>query len=233
MRPNIFLHVPSSDGIMRYETTMALMGAQAVHDMDVSFEFTQSTFSTYLWNKMWAKALNNRDKFTHYAIIHCDLYPKTGNWLDKLMQIMKREKAEIVAANVAIKNASGLTSTAVDTGGHYNPPRFTLKQLAKMPPTFTHPKLLVNNGLMLVDLAAPWVEKVRYNNENVIERDSNGLFVARSMSDDWFFAREANKHGARIFATSEIPVEHVGQQQYPSSGDWGLEFDDVNGRAEL
>lgn len=232
-KPKILLHVPSLDGVMRFESALACLQTGSAQK---EFVFTQNSFSTLLWNSVWCKALNGRKEgFTHYAMLHVDLYPTQSNWLDQLLDIMQRHDAEAVAVNIAVKDGRGLSSTCLDTGvDRFSPRRFTMKQLAKMPKTFTHPKLLVNNGMMLVDLSAPWVEKAWYNNENIICKDEHGNFTAQSYGDDWFFARKMIENGARVFATSEIQVMHVGQQKFPNHGEWGSwEIDQQFGKAEL
>lgn len=230
----ILIHAPSYDGIMRFETCMAIQRASR-QTLKIDWRFTQGSFSTLIWNMVWCTALNSRKEgITHYAIIHADLFPD-NYWLDKLLAIMEAENADVVSSVVAMKDDKGLTSTALDLGkDEYSPPRFTINQLAAMPKTFTHPKLLVNNGLMLVNLKAPWMEKVKYNNYNNILQDSSGTFYARSFSDDWFFSREVNRNGGKVVATTEINVVHVGQREFPSHGTWGeWDHDLVYGKAEL
>lgn len=233
MKPRILLHVPAmSDGSLRYETAMALINATAGM-AEIAMHFTQSSAATLTWNSVWCQALNQRKHgATHYAMIHADLYPENF-WIDRLLEIMEREGAEIVSAVVANKDDTGLVSTAIDGRDPFNAHRFTLSQLAAYKPTITSPHLLVNNGLMLVDLSSHWVEQVWYENSNKIVRNEQGEWSARSMSDDWTFARKANDLGAKVFATREIRVVHVGEAKFPNQGTSGWAYDHINGRAEI
>ena len=55
--------------------------------------------------------------------------------------------------------SEGVTTTAID------PPavrRFTMKEILARPETFTHPDLLVNTGMLLVDMRDDWIERAYF-----------------------------------------------------------------------
>ena len=118
----------------------------------------------------------NERMASHFCLLHDDIVPEPL-WLDKMMRIMEEQHADILSVVVPLKNDKGLTSTALDVGvgdedPHWRVKRLTLKEIYNdYEPTFTHEKLLVNTGLMLVDLRKPWVENVWFAFEDKIIPD--------------------------------------------------------------
>jgi predicted O-methyltransferase YrrM len=87
---------------------------------------------------------------------------------------------------------------------------------------FTH--LLINSGMLLVDLNFPRVEELYFTMSDWIER-VNGRLTARVFSEDWFFSKLAADLGAKLMATRKIKVDHIGNAAYPNYGDWGMPTD--------
>lgn len=146
---------------------MATMGGRhRVSRMQCSTSLLSHTFNT-LWVQTLGKQATEQD-FTHFAMLHADLAPEPG-WLDMLLDEMDRIGADVLSVHSPIKDARGLTSTAVDVHGPLtNPRRFTLKEVVdELPETFDaagcgYPgrPLLVNTGCLLVDLRKEWVRSV-------------------------------------------------------------------------
>jgi NAD(P)-dependent dehydrogenase (short-subunit alcohol dehydrogenase family) len=93
-----------------------------------------------------------------------------------------------------IKSNKGLTSTAVNSD-HWRPRRYTLKEMAAMPPTFTLPDLLINTGLMLVNLSGPWVEEVCFDVNNLVYKAPNGRWKSEMEPEDWLDVMKVNFGG--------------------------------------
>lgn len=87
--------------------------------------------------------------------------------------------------------------------------------------TFTDPKLLLNTGLMLIDIRKPWIEKCWFEFVDRIEK-IDGKFVDVGMSEDWHFSRKAREMGASLWATREISVRHIGGGEFPNDQPWGV-----------
>ena len=130
---------------------------------------------------------------------------------------------------VADEELLGVADEVVDVGvgdedPHWRVKRLTLNEIYNdYEPTFTHEKLLVNTGLMLVDLRKTWVENVWFAFEDKIIPDPKapGNFKAVGISEDWFFSRRARELGAKLFATREVAVRHVGSADYSNASAWG------------
>jgi len=152
-----------------------------------------------------------------------------------MMSIMEKHRADVLSVVVPLKNDKGLTSTALDMAvgdedPHWRVKRLTLNEIYNdYEPTFTHEKLLVNTGLMLVDLRKPWVENVWFAFEDKIIPDPKipGYFKAVGVSEDWFFSRRACELGAKLYATREISVLHAGTTEYSNASAWGSLSEDA------
>lgn len=228
--PKVVIGVPSYDGKIDFRTANAIMQAGNTEHL---IDFNATSLLAYTFNHLWCNALNAKQKgYTHFLMVHADIVPEVG-FMDKMLAIMEKNNAHILSAIVPIKNATGLTSTAIDTD-QWHPPRFTMKQLAQMPPTFTARKLLVNTGLMLVDIRDTWVYQIHFTINDKLERDNNGFYKPMSQPEDWNFSREARRLGAnRIFATREVKLAHLGHLDYRNEGTWGWETDEKYGEAKL
>lgn len=228
----VFVGIPCKGQVAHGLLTACLT---PINKRRVKVSIVPSSYSilTHNFNTLYCAALNNRENgVTHFCMVHDDIIPE-NHWLEKMLVIMERVGADILSAISPIKNDKGMTSTALDIG---NPtPYWTSKRITmhetynKYPPTFTHEKLLVNTGLMLVDLRKPWVEQVWFENIDRIEpdpRDPTKLCV-RTVPEDWNFSRKARDLGAHIYATSEVKLRHVGSLEYHNQEAWGRLKEDV------
>lgn len=176
---------------------------------------------THTYNLLYCKALSARKNgVTHFLMLHNDIIPEYG-FIDKMLAIAERHKADILSAVVPLKNATGCTSIALDTGAYWQPKRLTLKELYKdYEPTFTHEKLLINTGCMLIDITKPFAEKMCFRFENIIEKVGDE-FIPKIFPEDWILSREARENGASIYATREIKLNHVGNSYFGNTTPWG------------
>lgn len=187
------------------------------------------------FNILWTAALNMRDDgVTHFAMLHEDIGPEPW-WLDKMMTLMTHNQADILSVIVPIKNNEGMTSTALDVPVPtqkipfpWRVQRLTMHEVGALAPTFTHSKLLVNTGLMLVDIRKPWVEQCWFEFKDEIIPDplDPRKFIAVGSPEDWNFSRRARALGASIWATREIRVEHWGRSRWANAGTWGTKKTD-------
>jgi hypothetical protein len=167
-------------------------------------------------------ALNLRDegKATHMAMIHADIEPLRRDWLDVMYREMRIHSAALVSAIVPIKEPNTQrTSTAI--GKIDNPwvlDRYVQPQhYGHMPETFgpddvCHPdeELLVNTGLFLTDLRAPfWDSFEGFQFHNRIVRQ-DGRRVEQFRPEDWELSRHMRRCGAHYVATWAVPLVHHG-----------------------
>jgi hypothetical protein len=189
------------------------------------FEATSSLL-TRGFNTCWCAALTGREKlgFTHFLMMHADVKPRGDDWFQVLMREMVAMKADVLSVAIPFHEPTGLTSTALDTDP-WHPMRFTMKELYDLPATWTSDKLLVNTGLLLIDLRKPWVEEICFHIEDRIVRDQDGNWIPLTIPEDWGFSRQARALGASIFVTRTLAVDHYGGGIWPNDYPFGQDHD--------
>ncbi len=178
---------------------------------------------THAMNNLWVSALNARKILgvTHFLMWHSDIVPEDF-FLDKMVDLMSMHKCGVLSCLAPLKNPTGMTSTALDeslegSDPYWRPRRLTMHEMFERPGTWTAPNLLINTGLMLVDLRQPFVEKCWFYYDDVIGFDQDGKFVAQFAPEDWNFARLVNKNGGSCWVTREVRLEHHGGASF---GNW-------------
>lgn len=207
-----FLAAPTYDG---WRCNGKALFDLARMSQEVDFHQGQSSVTALNCNKLWCEALNNRDSgITHFMMLHADIQPLDPKWFLRMHEEMAAVNADVLSVVVPMKTFKGETSTGIETSNPWRPRKLTYNEIRVFPETFTKPDLLVNTGLMLVDLRKPWVEEVTFTQLDTKSRDHRGLWVAESVSEDWSFARQARQLCATIFATRKIKVAHRGEHDF-------------------
>lgn len=178
------------------------------------------------FNRAWALMLTLRQQgLTHFLMVHADIIPKEPRWLETmLVRMHETPECEVLSAVVPIKNEEGLTSTAIDTGDPWRPRRLTTTEVKQKPVTWTEPNLLINTGLLLVDIRKAWVEQCHFEIKDRIIKLPNGLYEAQVQPEDWYFSRQLHALGVKPWAT-QLPLQHWGEKGYDSEQVWGHETD--------
>lgn len=235
---NVMLASPSYDGRIEQAVLDAIIRATKDPNVKNYIQTVNCSSLTRVFNTLWATALTDKKHkgLTHFAMIHADIAPEPW-WLDKMLAIMEKTGADVLSAIVPQKTTQGLTSTAFDletkTGDdpfdHWKIQRLTMQQAFKeFEPTFTRPDILLNTGLMLVDMRKDWVREIVFRFENDILEQPDGKLRPVEISEDWYFSREAKKRGAKLFATREVKVYHLGATAFPNHYAWGtVEVDPI------
>lgn len=223
----VMVALPSYDGRMQQGLCFALMQMSKRKDISPVFRSVDSSSLTRSFNRLWAMALSERNTgLTHFLMIHDDVVPEHF-FLDKMMDIMEAKGADVLSVVSPQKSAKGLTSTGFDTRkfdlsdeDKWRTVPMTMTQIHAAEATFTHPKLLINTGLMLVDMRKLWVEQIHFHFETGIV-NGNGVYAAREVSEDWVFSKEAAKAGASLWVTREVAMDHWGKAMFPNNRPWG------------
>lgn len=230
----IMIGAPSYDGRLSQKAMFGLINSTKAPNVHVELRTSDCSSLTRSFNILWAMALEGRSRgLTHFAMMHDDIAPEEF-WLDKMLAIMEEKKADVLSVIIPQKTSQGLTSTAFDGergngwDDHWRIRRLTMKEAFTMEPTFTNPKLLVNTGLMLVDMRKSWVERICFRFEDAILKTPEGEYRPAQITEDYYFSREAKKLGAVLYATREIAAGHIGKSVYPNTHPWGtLEKDEL------
>ena len=192
----------------------------------------------YCFNGLVCSALNTRDEhhWTHFALHHADIGAQPG-WLDLMVKEMAAVGADVLSAVVPIKDDRGLTSTGLRHLTNNCTRRLTMKEVLKLPETFTRAEagakdgevLAINTGLLLFRLDQPWVTEIdddgclpwAFNIKDKIRMAANGKFVPLVWPEDWQFSSWCARRGLKVFATRKVKLSHYGESAYNNDHAWG------------
>jgi len=201
------------------------MKASSRPDTNVAPGHSWCSLLTYNFNLLWTMFLNMRDQdgITHFAMLHDDIHVEV-NWVDTLIDLMEENDADLVSCVVPIKDARGLTSTALDvTPDPWNPQRLTMREIHKLPVTFDDATaggpLLLNTGCWGCRLDRPWVDQVRFRQQDEI-RVVNGKREAHTIPEDWDFSRQVRAAGGKLIGTRKVKLHHE-RPVYTNAKPWG------------
>jgi hypothetical protein len=183
-----------------------------------------SSVLPHAFNDLFAAALDCRDRgeVTHFAMAHADICARPG-WLDTLYCEMWYHDAACVSAVVPLKDHRGRTSTAVGLEADPWAARcLTMADRDRLPPTFgpgavckPGEVLLVNTGLMLLDLRWPGWDDFAFQFHTRITRTPAGR-RADHRSEDWEMSHYLHRHKAHYLATWKPKLDHEGSKKYPN-----------------
>lgn len=195
-----------------------------------------------MFNNLWCNALNLREAGAadYFLLNHADVEVRTPGWLDLMIAEMRKVGAAILSGVVCMKTPGDLpagqreTSTAMHIPGTWRTRKLSLAECWQLPKTFCaddvraawprmgSTNLVVNSGLLLVDLSRP--EFLRADEDGELEffftvqdrcsRDAEGRWKADSWSEDWDFSDRCNAAGLPVYATTVIDVIHHGGGQW-------------------
>lgn len=217
----LFLALPNY-GHQRFNTIPIIHAVTEPGPFDAIFpEEHPGSLLAYGFNLLWVRALEERQHgCTHFLMLHADVVPIERDWLARLHQEMVTHNAQVLSAVVPLKDPCGLTSTACYTdGGALR--RLTMTEAMARPETFTAPDLLVNTGLLLVDLRAPWVEEICFTVTDRIAKHEDGSYTVHVLGEDYGFSLQARRLGIPLWATRAVPLSHAGLSWFPNSHAWG------------
>lgn len=177
------------------------------------------------FNELLASALDMRDsgKITHMAMCHSDILADKG-WLDVLWGEMWHHKLDVISAVVPIKGMTGRTSTGIGL----KKDRWAVKRCINLKDSQTLPAtfgpvhacqpdevLLINSGLMLIDLRRPYWDDFAFQFHTRIRKTRTGR-VSECRSEDWEMSHDLNEIGAPYMATFKTKLRHEGTYKFPN-----------------
>lgn len=193
-----------------------------------------SSLLTLTFNRLWVAALNERQHFTHFVMLHDDVVPLNPGWLDVLVSEQQKSRADVLSSVVPIKDERGLTSTAILDRRSNKMRRLTMSEACDLPDTFDandagYPGcvILPNTGCWIADFTRPWVEKICFTIRDKNFRGPDGQWQTQCFGEDWDFGVQCADLGVRVCATRAVPIVHKGSFDYPNMVGWGrLKTDD-------
>ena len=246
----VFLGCPTHNGLIdhRMARSFYITGSQ---ERPIQFMTHQTSLLAGGCNDLWCKALNSRESHNlkWFAMLHADIVPESW-WIDKLIAIADKHEADLLSVVVPIKDARGITSTAIGTTDNFQRyARLTQRQVLheSFPETFDvsmacaalqelpaelsiwppgPSKLLVNTGCMVCRLDQPWSGEAYFTINDRVQRVFN-QYIAQQEPEDWFFSRMVAELGGKVMATKAVKVEHLGTTAYRSDSIWGSDVDPI------
>lgn len=219
----IFVGIPTYKSDMNVGLLFPLLQGSKKHKLEFANSDTSAT--CFSFNKLWIDALDlwEQGKISHFLMVHSDIVPESY-FVDKMMAILERSGADVLSAIVPIKNNAGLTSTAMEEAWGDEDPRWrvrrvTMHEAHALPKTWTHDLVLLNTGLMLVKMG-DWCKEIHFHFDDAIIQ-YRGRRHPVCFPEDWNFSRDAKKLGAKLYATREVCVTHMGDTGYVNYQPWG------------
>jgi len=254
-KPVVFLLMPTYSSQANHGAMLAFLSATDNVESHLARMVTTNSLLARGFNQGWTQALAGAEqgKVQYFAMQHSDVVPakSVGQniqpdnfWLDKMLEEMWRTGADVLSVVSPIKNDYGLTSVAVDD----NPDRWasmrrlTMHEIMKLPETFgiedlqkvglagPTARLVVNTGLMLVDLRNEWMlgfddtgsARIYFEIDDRVYKE-DGRWTYAVIPEDWGFCRKiyAVHPDAKIMATRKIKIGHCGERYFPNDQAWG------------
>lgn len=229
MKPYVALALPSRAKIRR-DHAFGVAAHSSSGECGLLSIHSSSSLLNHTFNMLWVTAHNMRadgHPFTHIAFLHDDIEPEL-HWLDKAVKELDAAGADMLSAYAPIKTEDGVTSMATYQEDIWDFNRFTIRQLAKMPETFTQDdvdgNLILNTGCCVLRLRDPWLERPEdfaFESLDRVIRGADGKFKARVISEDWLFSDKIRRAGGKLAATRKIALAHEGTKDYRNDTVWG------------
>ena len=175
------------------------------------------------FNDLFAISLDLRDNgvATHMAMCHSDIVAEPG-WIDTLWYEMWHYKLDVISAVVPIKGPTGRTSTAIGL----KKDRWAVKRCVNLKDRETLGEtfgaqqacqpgevLLINTGLMLVDLRRDYWDRFAFQFHTRIRKTPGGR-ISEARSEDWEMSHDLAEIGAPYMATFKPRLRHEGLAKF-------------------
>ena len=176
------------------------------------------------WLNGWDEAAIGRGAgpVTHFLMVHSDVCPRPGRWVQDMLAEMDKHRAQVCSAVIAVKEVPTVnSSTAVMRMPSQEMRKLTLLECATaLPPTFTAADaggdaLLVNTGLLLCDIRetgqhGDWARKVCFRVYDHVVPGSDGIDSTESIGEDFLFGVDCWRMSLKVVATTKVVVDHMG-----------------------
>lgn len=246
------LGIPTYNGGVAGVTLNSVMNAFSACGHKVQFQVRGISLLARNFNTLWCDAWNKG--FDFFVLLHADLGVETdpnsllgiGPWLDTLINMTVKLKADVTAAVVAIKSQHGHTTLGLDfePDKPYTFRRVTIRELNRLPNDFiarqdvckifgqdpaTAGAMLINTGCLCMRLRGPgakdWTQWPGFAIEDKIVFNRAGKAKAFTLPEDWRLSRWLYANNYRYYALPQLITEHSGAASYVNRGLWGMAED--------
>ena len=236
MTTRVFLAHPSY-GQTEPESGFAERCASLRDDVEVHCASFRKSMTCHNFNDHLRECMQ-RGGYQYWCLLHADVAPAEG-FVDAMLDSLESRDLDVTHAPCRYKNDSGKVMTALGRPGKFWGPNreITTSELAQLPHTFDADDvcelfdmpdriLLPNTGCMMFRLDS-WIEDFPgFRMIDQFGRDSlSGDWVARSVSEDYWFGFWAAENGVRVGGTKH-PTGHWGRREFRSDEICGQEHDE-------
>jgi hypothetical protein len=229
MKPYVALGMPGRKKV-RLDHMVGIASYATAGDCAVLPLSATSSLLNFNFCRMLAETYNflvGGYPLTHLALLHDDIEPEM-RWLDTLVAELDASGADMISAYAPIKTGDGLVSMATYQDDMWDFNRFTIRQLAEMPETFTQDdvdgNLMINTGCCVLRLLDPWKSNpwdFTFESHERIVLDAEGKAVTQVLSEDWVFSDKIRKAGGKLAATRKVGLGHEGEYTFRNDTIWG------------
>lgn len=220
------------------ESDDAAKRASLRDDVEVHVVSHEDNVTCNNFNSMLALCMN-KGIYDYFALLHGDVAPADG-FIDAMLESIESHDLDATHCPQRYKNDSGKVMTALGRIGKFWGPNreLTTAELSGLPQTFTAADLsnlwdmpdrimLPATGCMLLRLG-DWIQTFP-GFQMIYEfgrRQDNGEWVARCVTEDYWFGHWAGKHGVKVGCTNH-PTGHWGRREFRTDDVCGQETDDA------
>lgn len=228
--PAVFLAVPCYGSLVAEALDGLMFATLDKYVARWTLKVRKGSLLPLIFNRLWCDCLNTRGQhgWNEFAMHHSDIQAPPG-WLDVMVQERRRVGADVLSCVVPIKDSRGITSTGIrHKSGKLR--RLTMTEACNLPETFdvrtaggsADEHLVVNTGLWVCDMTAPWVERFPgFRLADGIIKTESGKRSARCVPEDWGFSDWCHDQGLSVCASRKVAVKHHGNVCYENSHPWG------------
>ena len=210
MTRKIFIGVPLHNGMMDSDCALALREVKEPHTLAIQ----TISLLAFNFNMLMIEAANNDHDW--FVMVHGDVVPTSRGWVTTLIDMCERKKWRAISVPLAIKDDRGLTSTSVLR--NLKTEKLSRTELEALPKTFGNAyskenlggPLLINTGLMAVDLRGFDLSLCHFHIIDKIIKMSDGKWGVANLPEDWNFSCMMNDTGNEYGITREVEAFHKG-----------------------
>ena len=189
--------------------------------IDADVRVVSGMTPTANFNTLLCMAAN--EDCSHFIMLHSDVVPTSDGWAAMMLAIMAERKYAALSVVLPLRGDTIETSTAAVIGNttmrmtlpeaHQLPETFGLSELRTLPSMTQASALLINDGLLLIDLAqAQPSEGFIFHDQTWLISNANGKLASDFMPEDWAYSLELARAGLPYGATTAIRAMHYGEK---------------------
>ena len=209
----VYIGVPTHDNRVSIGTAQCL---QRTGEIDAIVKMQARSLLCINFNDLFCQAHNQGADY--FLLLHSDIEVTTDKWVERMLEIMKRDKLDVLSVLSPIKNTNDF-STGASTSNCMRRHRFSKDDIAKLPQTFRTADirkdwgddavLMINTGVLLVRCKKIKPDIFPFEMLDGC-RNVDGKYMTDNVPEDWMFSMHLNGSAVPYACTREISLLHYG-----------------------